>query len=402
MKKDLKRKLTIIFAFVFVFFLHSCIEPPLKLPGEGIVTDVPLVQVDMNVVWNLDVDWQTQWYYGWDATDEYIWGKIDYPVPTNYEVRKYYVGNQPGGEHNTPDAFTVFGNSFRRTYEFGYYDMLLWSNIDSKEQTQVLLIDESDNNEVHATTTITHGLSRVATRTETSYFNVVTGIPDDNSVVTGLFNQPEIFYAAYARDVYISRNKEDYDYYDEMEQCWVKKLNCVLVPRVYIYLVQVILKNNKSGRIKEGSQNALSNMAAGTSINTGHTWNIPAYVYFQSRMKRDIDFEGEKVDVIGGKLTTFGLCDMPSYEESRSPQYEGPRLDKLNYLYIDLIFHNDKKQTIQVDVTDQIRRQAHGGVITVVIDANDVPDPDYGANVGGSLFVPTVEAYDEVVYDIVM
>ena len=89
---------------------------------------------------------------------------------------------------------------------FGYYDLLFWSNIDSPTMSQVLQIDESDINEVTATTTVTRGLLR----------------DSDPLAVTGLFNQPEIFYSAYERDIHISRNKEDYDYFDEEEGVLVK------------------------------------------------------------------------------------------------------------------------------------------------------------------------------------
>ena len=47
--------------------------------------------------------------------------------------------------------------------------------------------------------------------------------------------------------------------------------------------------------------------------------------------------------------------------------------------------------------------QAHGGIITVVIDCRDLDIPDTpGEGGSGSLFVPTVEDYDEIVYDIPM
>lgn len=406
MIKTFLHKLSSVFVIVFVFVnVVSCIEPPLKLPAQEVLVDMPLVQVDMDVVWNLDIDvnWEAQWHYGWDATDMDLWGETDYPTPTNFEVRRYYLGDAPGQAHKSVDGFTIYGESFRRTYEFGYYDMLLWSNIDSEDHTQVLVIDESELDTIHASTTVTHGLTRIDNQTQVSNFSLVTGSCTDNSVVTALFNQPEIFYAAYPQDVYISRFKEDYDYYDEVEQCWVKKLNCVLVPRVYIYLVQVILKNNHSGRIKDVSgDNALSNMAAGTSVNDGHTWNMPVSVYFGTRMKRDMDYNGETVDIIGGKFTTFGLCDLPAFETNDSPIYAGSRTDLANDLFIDLVFNNGSRQTLQIDVTDQVRKQSHGGIITVIIDGNEVPDPPSPETGGGSLFVPTVEDYDEVIYDIIM
>lgn len=393
------KKLLYIVLLLFVG-VTSCIEPPLKLPAEVVLVDMPSVQVDMNVVWNLDVDWHANWYYGWNDEDQYAWGDTCYPTPTNYEVRRYYLGDKPTVPHTRVDSFTIYGNTFRRTYEFGYYDMLIWSNIDA--ESQVLLIDESRLDTIHATTTVTRGMTRMTTSSELSDFNVVTSIDTENSLVTGLFNQPEIFYATYPQDVHISRNKEDYDYYDEVEQCWVKKINCTLVPRVYIYLVQIIIKNNQSGRVKSSTgDNALSNMSAGTSVNTGHTWNMPVVAYFQTRMKENMTYEGEQVDIIGGKLTTFGLCDLTPYEEDNSPLYHGSRTDLRNHLYVEVNMGN-AKQTLQFDVTDQVQKQSHGGVITLVIDANDIPDPVAPDPVPNSVFVPTVEGYDEIIYDIVM
>lgn len=384
--------------------ISSCIEPPLHLPAQEVLVEGPVVETELEVVWHVDVDWQKDWYYGWDEDDIKYWkDSIGYTMPTNYEVRRYYQANNPGAPHTNVDPFTIYSTKFRRTYDFGYYDMLLWSNIDSEEHTQVLLIDEDDLDEVHATTTVTHGMNRVVTRSQNDYFNVVAGINAGNSQITGLFNQPEIFYAAYPRDIYISPYIQDYDYYDEVEKCWVKKLNCTLVPRVFIYLVQVILRNNQSGRIKDvAGDNALSNLSAGTSVNDGHTWNLPGVVYFKSRMKHNMDYKGETVDIVGAKLTTFGLCDLPPYEKWTGPEYTGSRTDLRNDLYVGLTFNNGATQTLQIDVTDQVRHQSHGGIITVVIDAKDIPDPPGPDPGSGTLFVPTVEDYDEVIYDIVM
>ena len=37
----------------------SCIQPILHLPAEEVIVDLPIVIADMEIVWNLDVDWQT-------------------------------------------------------------------------------------------------------------------------------------------------------------------------------------------------------------------------------------------------------------------------------------------------------------------------------------------------------
>ena len=57
------------------FILHcllltACIEPKLHLPAENVLIEMPVVVMDMEVVWNVDIDWETQWHYGWDVIDE--------------------------------------------------------------------------------------------------------------------------------------------------------------------------------------------------------------------------------------------------------------------------------------------------------------------------------------------
>lgn len=389
-----------------VVTFQSCIEPPLKLPAQELIVDMPLVLVDLDVVWNLDIDWKTQWYYDWDERDRELWGDIEYPQPTNYEIRRYFLGDTPKVPHKTVDAFTIYGTHFRRTYEFGYYDMLLWSNIDSKDGTQVVTINENNINEVVASTTVTRGMNRVtSTSSVSSGTSILSGISDPSSgIVTGLFNQPEIFYSSYPQDIYISRNKEDYDRYDEIEKCWVKQINCTLDPLVYLYLVQVIIYNNNGKIVGCTGDNAISSFASGTSVNTGHTWNDPVMVYFGSRFKKDMDVDGVNADIIGGRFTTYGLCDMDSYSKTRSTsRYTGSRTELKNLLYVDLIFSNGAHATLQSDVTKQCLEQAHGGIITVIVDANDItipPAPEPGGS--GSLFVPTVQDYDEVIYEIQM
>lgn len=372
-----------------VVTFQSCIEPPLKLPAEDVLVDIPAIVTDMEVVWNLDIDWKHRWHYGWDEKDEELFGNISYPQPTSFEVRRHYLGEQPGGKPISYDGFTIFGNRFRRSYQFGYYDLLLWSNIDSKDGSQVLVVDESDPLSVQAFTTVTRGISR--------------GKKDDaeSRAVIALYNQPEIFYSTYPRDIYISRNKADYDYFDEEEKCWVKSINCVLNPLVYIYLVQVILINN-DGRVTGTSGNAaLSSVASSVDVNTGHTGMNPAMVYFNTRYKSDMTYENAPADIIGSMLTTFGMCDMASYSDAPSHQYNGSRTDLKNQLMIDLSFRNGTEKTLTFDVTDQCHTQAHGGIITVVVDCKDIEMPDVPIEEGtGSLFVPTVEDYDEVIYEI--
>ena len=380
----MKRK-AFLLTLVLPLLCTACIEPPLHLPGQEILTEMPAVETELSVVWDVDVDWQAGWYYGWDAQDEQIWGSMGYPVPTSFQVRRYYTGEDPKAPHTSVDAFSIQGTRFRRYFSFGWFDMLFWSDIDSPDGTQVLLMQETPE-VVMATTTGTKGLSRFA-----------LGGGDG---VIGLRNQPEIFYATYLEDVFISRNLDDYEY-DPVENVYIKHIETKLRPLVYIYLVQIILVNN-DGRVKGVDGNtALSSMAAGVNVNTGVTTDSPSLVYFNTRLKKGMVADGKPCDIIGGKFTTFGLCGMEPYTRAGS-LYDGPRASLTNQLYFDLLFSNDAVKTFTVDVTAQCQSQAHGGVITVWIDCSGLEIPPVDDKESSSLFLPTLEDYENVYWEIEM
>lgn len=383
--------LSIIIPVCITMQMSSCIDPPLTLPGQELLADMPAVETELSVVWNVHVDWATDWYYGWDAKDDSIWGDIGYDLPKSFQVRRYYKGKDTRPHHTNVDAFSTHNQTFRRYFSFGFYDINIWSDIDSKDGTQVLLINEQLDS-ITATTTGTHGMSRSVVRLKDSEE------VEDGSGIIGLKNQPEIFYAAYPENIYISSNLDDYDY-DPVEHIYIKKIETQLQPLVYIYLVQILLINN-DGRVKGINGNAaLSSMASGTNLNTGHTNNQPTIVYFNTRLKRNMVAEGQFCDIIGGKLTTFGLCDMEPYTRAGST-YRGSRSSLNNYLFFDLLFSNNGVKTYSVDVTEQCQAQAHGGVITVKIDCSKLEIPAESESGSGSLFLPTVEDYDDVYWEI--
>ena len=355
----------------------SCIEPDLHLPEQTEPSVLPAIETELSVVWDIDAEWTADWYYGWDEKDDSIWGGIGYDMPKSFQVRRYYTGDDPHAPHTDVDAFSIEGTSFRRLFSFGYYDMLFWSDVDSKDGTQVLVINEQMDS-VTATTTGTHGLARSIYQLVGSKESV------GESEIIGLMNQPEIFYSAYTEDVYISRDLNDYTY-DPVEDVYIKKIETELKPLVYIYLIQIVLYNN-DGRIKGINGNtAMSGMANGTNLNTGQPNNRPSVVYFNTRLKRNIEVEGRNSDVMGGKFTTFGLCTSSQL---------------VNYLLFDLVFTNDGVKTYSVDVTEQCQSQPHGGVITVFVDCGKLELPDDPEIGTGSLFIPTIEDYNIVNWEV--
>lgn len=139
----------------------------------------------------------------------------------------------------------------------------------------------------------------------------------------------------------------------------------------------------------EGNAN-LSGMARSVNLNTGVTGADAITVNFFMRMKQDVaDKNGNKVDVIGGKVLTFGIpklnpskLDARAYLESLQKVRDAD-LNNRHYIDVKMQFYNGKDSTFVFDVTDQARRLFRGGVITVELDMDKVPVPNRS---GGSGF----------------
>ena len=103
---------------------------------------------------------------------------------------------------------------------------------------------------------------------------------------------------------------------------------------------------------------------------------------------------------VGGKLTTYGLCDMEGYTPGSKSEYQGSRTELPNFLYFDIKMSGGSIKTLKYEVTEQCQRPCHGGALTVEVDCSKLENPSEGT--GGGLFVPNVDDYDELVFDIPM
>jgi hypothetical protein len=204
------------------------------------------------------------------------------------------------------------------------------------------------------------------------------------------FWQPEQLFSALEQGIEISEDLKGFEY-DAENNIWVRKLNMLLEPLTYIYLPQVILHNNK-GRVTSvpGTAN-LSGMARSTNLNTGIAGKDAIAVNFNMRLKNNREWENnEIVDIIGGRLMTFGICGQNGNRVSRAEE----NIDsEHHYLDVMMQFNNGMDSTLVFDVTDQVRKHYKGGVITVELNMDTVPIPQRS---GGSGFNAVVIDYVEV------
>ena len=362
--------------------LSSCYrEPPLHLYDiDNPALALPIVELSLDTYWNYDgnlginYDWRAEWYYGWDDEDRRIFGELEYEEPTKFFLRRYYTGNEKEGTRIERRNAYISGRTFRASYDWGFWDILAWNDVKTIDGVQSLNFDEksSYDEDILAYTNTTMYSSRYyAPRSQNSFY------------------EPEQLFSACEKGVEINKNLDGFEY-DEENDIWIRKLNMYLEPLTYIYLPQIILHNNR-GRINgvQGIAN-LSGMARFTRLNSGIAGTDAIAVNFNVRLKNDKDFKaGEKVDIAGGRIMTFGICGLNANRVS----HVDDKLDsERHYLDLNMTFNNGMDSTFVFDVTDQVRKRYKGGVITIELDMDTVPIP---RRKGGSGFNAVVKDYEE-------
>ncbi|MBR3857085.1 MAG: hypothetical protein IKM68_03760 [Bacteroidaceae bacterium] len=362
--------------------LSSCYrEPPLHLYDiDNPALALPIVELSLDTYWNYDgnlginYDWRAEWYYGWDDEDRRIFGELEYEEPTKFFLRRYYTGNEKEGTRIERRNAYISGRTFRASYDWGFWDILAWNDVKTIDGVQSLNFDEKssyDEDIIAYTNTTMYSSRYYAPRYQNSFY------------------EPEQLFSACEKGVEINKNLDGFEY-DEENDIWIRKLNMYLEPLTYIYLPQIILHNNR-GRINgvQGIAN-LSGMARFTSLNSGIAGTDAIAVNFNVRLKNDKDFKaGEKVDIAGGRIMTFGICGLNANRVS----HVDDKLDsERHYLDLNMTFNNGMDSTFVFDVTDQVRKRYKGGVITIELDVDTVPIP---RRKGGSGFNAVVKDYED-------
>ncbi len=370
---------TISLILVGIVSLTSCYrEPPLHLYDWGL--QFPMVELRLDIYWNyennlgIDYDWRSEWYYGWDEEDRRIFGELEYVVPNRFFLRRYYTGDVPYGSRIYKREAYVIGKVFRSEYDWGYWDFLAWNDVETIDGVQSLHFQEPDSID-----------KPVIAFTNQTMYPVRYHAPK----FLHSFWQPEQLVSACEEGVEINKDLRGFEF-DPVENIWIKTLRMLLEPITYIYLPQIILHHNNGNVVSVPSSSNLSGMARSTNVNTGVAGTDAIAVSFNMRLKNDIEWKtGEMVDIIGGRLMTFGICGQNANRISRAEE----SFDKeRHYIDVQMQFYNGMDSTFVFDVTDQVRKRYKGGVITIEMDLDTIPIP---RRKGGSGFNAVVKDYED-------
>lgn len=387
------RAAAVCFVITSIFTISCEREPMLHLHkgGTDILVELPDIDLELQLLWDylfsydVEYDWQSEWLYGWDETDNELFGPLGYQEPTDFNIRRYFTNDVQFGQHTAPYKHYITGKTLSAQYDFGFWDILAWNEIHTSDGVQSVRIDE--------TTTYDYVTAYTGQTMMPARYNAPR--------YTRAFYQPEALFAGYESGIGINRNFDGFTF-DEDRKIWVRKLNMTLQPVTYIYLPQIILHNNNRNHriITAIDGNAdLSGMSRSVNLNTGVTGPDAITVNFNMRMKFDRNGRSnDKVDIIGGKVVTFGIINLNPHKLNTRAYAESMQkvmaADKNNRHYLDvkMQFYNGKDSTLVFDVTNQVRRLFRGGVITVELDMDTVPIPQRS---GGSGFDAVVKDYEE-------
>lgn len=353
-------------------------EPKLHLPGDPRDIEIPVVDLELEAYWDYELeygvtyDWRAEWVYGWDAVDQQIFGEIGYTEPTQFDIRRYYTRNVPYSPHTSVLSSTVKGTTFHGEFDFGFWDILVWSK------------DEPLNGEVPSLN-FNESLDSVTAYTNQSTRTVRYQAPR----FTRAFYQTEQLFSAYSQAIEINEQLDGFEY-DAERNVYVKRLNMLLEPITYIYLTQVVLRNNRNKIIGIDGAADLSAMAKSTNVNTGISENTPVTVTYNARFKPNVQLEsGEQVAIAGGRVMTFGI---PGQNGNRIKHLSEVTDTERHYMDLNMLFNNGMDSTFVFDVTNQVRQRWKGGVLTIVLDMDTIPVPRRS---GGSAFNAIVKDYED-------
>lgn len=159
---------------------------------------------------------------------------------------------------------------------------------------------------------------------------------------------PDMLFANYRENFYAERTLDPVDF------------NITLQPLVFTYYIRIPIKEGLKYVRRVGHTGDLSGMADGVNMLTGETLDKAITILFDNA--EDYGFDCIRVTDWGIEaiVRSYGL---PGYPHINYPTRNGK-----NGLGINIYLTNGKIARFECDVTDQVQKQPHGGVIEFTED----------------------------------
>ena len=278
------------------------------------------------VEYKLELSFDCEWEYNVETHVDWeqIW-KPEYGIsyddirPKEPEGVRVHIFNEDD-ETETVRNLTKEKSTIHFSDE-GHYDLLFYNN-----DTEYIVFEGLESfNDAYATT---RGVNRNTYRGN----SLKTRGGEEVTV-----NPPDMLFGAYINDLYVEKSTQ------------ADTMTVTLKPLVYTYLIRY--------EVEEGAdyislaRGALAGMARGVNLGNGRTVKEEATVMFDCNTIGDFGVQA--------LVKSFGIPDYPNPNYSRGPQQF--------CLNLEAKLKNGSLQQFEFDITDQIEKQPHGGVIVVQV-----------------------------------
>lgn len=378
-------------ALLLASIITGCQRKPLYLAQRGNVS-IATAEFDLQLEMLWGLDWQTQWQYPWD---EATYGPLGYTEPNGTHVITYLLSEElQRCKWYTDRHIGAKGGRIQLGTD-NTYDMLLYN-----DDTEWILFPDREEH-------------RSNPSSEFATFNVTTRTNPRIQYTRSYlgYNEPDQLFNVLIDDKYISDDPDDYimEYNEDGSVSYVCKMDTELQPSTYIYLYQVILKNNRNDKgdaiVTNYTGITANGLAAGVDLFTGQTHTTPVSLtqdqvvpIVQAHPVTLPDGTDTVADILGARIQTWGLPGIvPMKALTRG---EKVQVKDSTYLGIGLRLHNGITYIMQNNVTEQMQQHPTGGVITILLDVTkEIPDSIINKPTGdGGAFDAIVNDWDNEVH----
>ena len=355
-------------------FNTACERKALYLRVDQTQIQVEISDIRLDLLWG--IEWETEWQYAWDES-MVDFGSIGYTKPELIKGTIYNVDRYSRKRYSS--FLKVFdSNGGRISLTSGsVYDMMFYNF--GTEWTS--FYESSDYETYTASTRMSSQASWIRTRAESEN----SEMPDTTSSYID-YNQPDELFGTLVTDLEIDEDPSNYEKeYDENGNItYIYKVDAQLRPYSFIYMFQVVILNNvddaeKGNRITGARGVTVTGLSQGVEMFSRKTLNNTISITTEDiKPMQNHDnvrlADGTRVDnadIFATRILTWGLPGTNPLDMTKAGR-RAADIDQ-NFIGIGLTLRNGYTYTMTRDITEQMHIKPAGGIITIYIDANDIP-----------------------------
>lgn len=355
-----------------LIFNSACHRKELFLRVDQTQILVEIYDINLDLLWG--IEWETQWQYDWNESNV-AFGLKGYTQP---ELIKGTIYNVDANTGNRLSSFVKIFDSRggRLSLNSGsVYDMLFYNF-----GTEYTSFYQSDDYSTYtASTRVSSRAQWIRTRAESES----SEMPDTTKTYID-YNQPDELFGTLVTDLKINEDPSSYEKEISPDGTitYIYRIDAPLRPYSFIYMYQIIILNNpddKGNRIIGAKGLTVTGLAQGVELFTRRTFSNTISITLDDvkpmQNHENVILEDgstvDKADIIAARMLTWGLPGIYPLENSKAAA-RAPVIDK-NYIGIGLTLRNGYTYIVTRNITDAMHIRPAGGVVTIYIDANEVP-----------------------------